>query len=143
MAITTAIRPEAEGPQNNASHPVLTERDLDAFRTGRAEADRLVDLLAFALAAETRQAPVPETVEQLRHQASAALSDHAFRTLHNAVDEIRREAVAEHLGRARRPPSFAALVGANLCALAIAGLVAYALAQHPATQAALAGLLAG
>ncbi|MBK1657590.1 hypothetical protein [Paracraurococcus ruber] len=143
MATTTTLRPEAAGLPEAASHPVIADRDLPAFRAGQPAEARLRDLLAFALAAETRQPPTPETIEKLRQEASAALGDHAFRYLHNAVDQIRREAVAEHLGKLRPPPGFGRLVLANLAALAIAALAAVALAGHPATLAGLAGLLPG
>lgn len=116
---------------------------LQAFRHGRAGEHRLDDLLAFALAVERGQAATPETVERLRHEAASALSDHAFRYLHNSVEQIRRDAVAEQLGRIRKPPGFVALVAANLVALALAGGAAGWLALHPETLAGLAGLFTG
>jgi len=45
----------------------------------------------------------------------------AFRFLHNRIEEIRREAIAEHAGRQPRPPSLARLALANLAALALEG----------------------
>ncbi|MFC7539406.1 hypothetical protein ACFQU2_07935 [Siccirubricoccus deserti] len=72
-----------------------------------------------------------------------ALSEHAFRYLHNTVEQIRHDAVAEHLGGLRRPPGFARMVLANLLALVLVGLAAGWVALHPETLAGLAGLLAG
>ena len=70
--------------------------------------------------------------------AIAALSDFAFRYLHNRVDEIRREAAAE---AAARPPrgGFLRLVLANLVALALAGGAWAFLARHPDLLARLTG----
>jgi hypothetical protein len=103
--------------------------------------DRLVGLVAFALAAEKGEVaapPTPEAVQSYRSQAAAALSDFSFRYLHNRVEEVRREAAAEATAGAPRPPGFLALVLANLLALAVAGAVAVWMAAHPG---ALSGLL--
>jgi hypothetical protein len=113
------------------------------FIAGRPATERTVDLMAFALAAEKRQAPTDETIDRLRQEAATTLSEYAFRYMHNAVEQIRREAMAEQLGRLGRPPGFGTLLLANLLALAIAGLAAYWLVLHPATLAGLAGLLSG
>lgn len=114
-----------------------------AFREGRGEEQRLVDLLAFALAAERQQTPTPDAIDRLRHEATAALSDHAFRYLHNTVEQVRRDAVAEHLGRFRKPPGFLSLVAANLVALALVAGAGCWLALHPETLAGLSGLFTG
>lgn len=143
MATTTTFRPDMSGPTEEPLTPSLPERDLAAFRAGRSTEDRIVDLLAFAIAAEGGQPATPETIERLRQQAEATLSDHAFRYLHNSIEQIRREAAAEQLAKLPRPPGFGTLLLANLAALAIAGLVAGWLSLHPATLAGLAGLLAG
>ena len=66
----------------------------------------MTDLLAFGLAAERGGPVTPETVERLRQDAAKALTDYAFRYLHNTVEQVRRDAVAEHLGRLRPPPGF-------------------------------------
>jgi hypothetical protein len=126
---------------------------LAAFRTGRAD-DRLAELLAFALAVEAQEAtatkdgavpapPTPEAIERLREQAARDLHDHAFRLLHNRVEEIRAEAVAEHLGRHPRPPGFPTLVLANLVALGLAAMAAAWLHGHPAILTRLFAVFAG
>jgi len=104
-------------------------------------------LLAFALAAEATGAAMPPGVAaalpQHRQAALTALTEHAFRYLHNTIEQVRRDAVAEQLGTLRRPPGIAKLVLANLLALGIAGLLAAWVALNPAIRAGLAGLLAG
>ena len=85
---------------------------------------RLRDLLAFGMAVEAGRPAGPDGVEALRRKAEAELEAHAFRVLHNQVEAIRRQAVDEHLGKARRGLSFLGAVLANLIAL---GLVAAAL----------------
>ncbi|MCB4821073.1 hypothetical protein [Roseicella aerolata] len=145
MATTTTLGPDISG-QNNAAPPVssiITDNDLARFMAGRPATERAVDLMAFALAAEKRQAPSDETIDRFRQEAATALSEYAFRYMHNAVEQIRREAMAEQLSRLGRPPGFGTLLLANLLALAIAGLVAAWLVLHPATLAGLAGLLSG
>lgn len=139
MATTTALRPEKPA---RIEMP-LPDHELTLFRAGRPAETRLIDLLAFAIAVEAGRPATPEAIEALREQASAALSDHAFRYLHNSVEQIRRDAIAEHLGQIARPLGFGKLLLANLLAIALAGLVGAWLALHPATLAALFGLLAG
>ena len=102
-----------------------------------------MDLLAFAIATKFGHPLTPEGVEQSRQAAQTALSDYAFRYLHNSIDQIRREAAAEQLAKLPRPPGFGTILLANLVALAITGGLAAWLALHPATLAGLAGLLAG
>jgi hypothetical protein len=143
MATTTTLRPETSGSSEAPLAPIIVGSDLAIFRAGRQPEDRLIDLMAFAIAAEKHQSADPDRLEQLRQEASTALSEHAFRYLHNSVEQIRREAVAEQLGRVGRGPGFGTMVAANLLALTIAGLAAYWLALHPATLAGLAGLLSG
>ena len=116
---------------------------LAAFRSGRSEAHRTADLLAFAIAAERGSAATPDVVERARQEADAALSDYSVRYLHNNIEQIRQEAVAEHLGRLRPPPGFPRLVAANLVALVVAGASAAWLWTIPEIRAALAGLLGG
>jgi len=143
MATMTSLRQDNAGPTEVSLGRPDPAQDLSAFREGRTPEDRLVDLLAFALAAEKAQAATPPVIERLRQEATATLTDHAFRYLHNSVDQIRRDAITEHLGALRKPPGFGTLLLANLVALAIAGLGAYWLATHPAIIAGLAGLLSG
>lgn len=139
-----ALQPGSPTASLGASPGAMPQETvLRTFQQGRAEEHRLDDLLAFALAVDKRHPATPETVERMRHEAAAALSGHAFRYLHNSIEQIRREAVAEELGRVRKPPGFVALVMANLVALALAGGLAGWLALHPETLAGLAGLFTG
>lgn len=116
---------------------------LAAFRGGRSEVDRTADLLAFAIATERGLAPTPDGVERARREADAALGDYCIRHLHNNVEQIRQEAVAAHLGSLRPPPSFGALVLANLVALAAAGALGAWLWTRPDIRATVVGLLGG
>ena len=144
MATTTILRPDTSGVHELPTQPSGGDDHLAAFRAGRAPEDRLIDLVAFAMATEARLPPTAAMVERTRHEASTALSDHAFRYLHNSIEEIRRTAVAEHATQAPRGPGFGRLVLANLVALAAAaGLVVGWLSLYPATLTGLAGLLAG
>ncbi|SDC81303.1 hypothetical protein SAMN04487779_1002445 [Belnapia rosea] len=118
---------------------VTAPTDPAAFRSE----DRLTGLLAFALAAERQEEASPETVALRQREAEAALCDHALRYLHNNIERLRQEAVAEQLGRLGRPPSFLRLVAANLVALAILVAAGGWLALHPETLAGVTGLLAG
>lgn len=121
---TTALAPEAAAMPGGA--------DPGAFTAGTGPEDRLIAQVAFALAAEKGlDGPPPETVQALRDQAAAALSDFAFRYLHNRVEEIRREALAEARAAQPRPLGFGAAVLANLIALALAGAVGMWMAAHP------------
>ena len=112
-----------------------------AFRTGDGPEERLIGQVAFALAAEagSGRPPGQEGIEALRAQASAALSDFAFRYLHNHAEEIRREAAQDAAAKAVRPPGFLTLVAANLVALALVGGAAATLAMNPQLLAGLAG----
>src|SRR4051812_46621671 len=92
MAAVPVAAPQlAEPPQAAPTTPA-------AFSGRWEEEDRPSDLLAYALAAEADEATaaaVPEAavVERHRRHAERALHDHAFRLLHNRIEEIRREAV--------------------------------------------------
>ena len=139
MAKIETIRPDLGNPPGMAE----AMPDLAVFRAGRSQDDRLADLLAFGIVAERGGLATPEAVDRARQEASAALSDFAFRYLHNTVEQVRREAVAEHLGQLRQPPGFLRLVLANLVALAVAGVAGWWLALHPHLLAGLSGLLSG
>lgn len=138
MANVTSIRTDhpAPGEAANAS-------PLAPFRAGRPEEERVVDLLAFAMATERALLATPEAVQQLRSNAAADLAAWALRHLHNRVTEIRQEAVQEQLGHLPRPPGFVKLFSASLLAAAIAGGAVAWLVLHPATAAGLAGLISG
>lgn len=112
-----------------------------AFRpAGAGPQETLVGQVAFAMAAESGAPPQDAAAMQdLRDKAAAALSDFAFRYLHNQAEEIRREAAAEATAAAARGPGFAALVLANLLALVLAGGAAYLLFGPPHLLAGLAG----
>ena len=139
MAKIETIRPDLGTPAG-MTQPTP---DIAAFRTGRSQDERLTDLLAFGLAADRGDPATPEAVERARQEAGAALSDFAFRYLHNTVEQVRRDAIAQHLGQLRRPPGFLKLVLANLVALAVAGAAGLWLALHPQLLAELSGLLSG
>jgi hypothetical protein len=85
---------------------------------------RLRDLLAFGMAAEAGRLP-QDGVEGLRRKAEADLHDHAFRLLHNQIEEIRRHAVEEHRARSGGGLSFRGAVGANLLAFVLLALVGF------------------
>lgn len=110
---------EAEQPASSPGQAATADLGLEAFRSGRDD-DRLVDLLAFAMAVEQGGAP-PDRAEiaRLRGLAATELSQEALRILHNQVQEIRREAVAEELAGLRRPLGFGTVVLANLLAIGI------------------------
>ncbi|MBX6373361.1 MAG: hypothetical protein IRZ13_03890 [Acetobacteraceae bacterium] len=126
---------------------------LAAFRTGRGD-ERLAELLAYALAVEAHEAatakgeapaspPTAEAIERLREQATRDLHEYSFRLVHNRIEEIRAEAVAEYLGRHPRPPGFASLVLANLLALGLAAIVAGWMHGHPEILARLLAAFGG
>lgn len=143
MATTTAMRPELSGPTEAPLIQRAPTREIENYRAGRSPEDRVLDLLAFAIATEAGHAPTAEGMLQSRQAAQSALSEYAFRYLHNSIEQIRREAAAEQLAKLPRPPGFGAILLANLLALGIAGGAAAWLALHPATLAGIAGLLAG
>lgn len=143
MATTTALRPDMSGPTEIPLIQGPLAREVASYRAGRPPEDRVLDLLAFAIATEAGHPLTPEGLERSRQAAQSALSDHAFRYLHNSIDDIRREAAAEQLAKLPRPPGFGTILLANLIALAIAGILGAWLALHPETLAGLAGLLAG
>lgn len=140
MANIETIRPIGAGAPLQSADPAAP--GLAAFQGGPGE-DRLTGLLAFALAAERRADAGPESVAQLRREAETALTDHAFRVLHNNVETLRRDAVMEHLGHLPRPPGLLRLISANLVALLLVGAAAGWLALHPQHLAGITGLLAG
>ncbi len=107
-----------------------------------AEETRIRDLLGFALAVQAGRIG-PDGIEPFRRRAEAELTDHAFRTLHNEAERIRREAAAEERARMPAGGGFLRAVAANLCALVVfaAAGIALALADPglPARLAQLAG----
>ena len=142
-----SVRPVAAGaapsagPSSGPTRAAATLPPPAAFRLGDTAEDRLIGQVAFALAAEAGpgSAQSREAIEALRAQASTALSDFAFRYLHNRAEEIRREAAREATAAARKPPGFLTLVLANLIALALAGAAGVALAMNPHLLAGLSG----
>jgi hypothetical protein len=113
-----------------------------AYRLGDGPEERLIGQVAYALAAEAGPGQQPrgrEAVEALRAQATTALSDFAFRYLHNHAEEIRRGAAAEAAARAPKPPGFLLLVLANLVALGLAAAGAIAVVANPHLLAGLIG----
>ncbi len=128
-------------PDGQSTGPLAAYPPLAVFRAGRSEAERTADLLAFAVAADRGLPQTPDGIERARQEADAALGDYSLRYLHNAVEQIRQEAIAAHIGRLRKPPGFLALVFANLVALVLVGVLGTWLYTRPEVWAALAGLL--
>lgn len=121
----TRIKPLPSDLPTEPLHP-------EQFRQGApAGEDPIIGRVAFALATERGEPAAPEVVERLRNEAAAALSTYAFRYLHNATEEVRRQAIAEHVGRLRPPPGFLRLLLANLLALGIAAGIAGWAATQP------------
>lgn len=110
---------ETPPPEPAPAAPPLALRDVLA-----GPETRMRDLLAFALAAEAGRPVPPGAIETLRNKAEAELQAHAFRLLHNQVETIRREAVAEQISRMPRGLSFSRVVIANLVAIAVATVLA-------------------
>lgn len=116
----------------------------DAFVSALPRDSRLQGLLAFALAAEGGDAvATPEVVRSRSAEAERLLTEHAYRLLHNRVDEIRRDAVAEHMAALRPPLGFWGVAAACLAALAVFGLGALWLVAHPQALASAVALLGG
>lgn len=147
---TTVGEPSQAGEERPAR---ALAQALAAFRSGAAD-DRERDLLAFALAAQAGDALSAETIEKRRREADAALAAWAHRYLHNRIEELRLEAVREHLAGLRPSPGFARLIlaafaGVLLAALALAwltgndGLILAAGARLGSLAATLSGLFAG
>jgi hypothetical protein len=128
-------------PDGQPTDPLVAPPPLASFRAGRSEAERTADLLAFAVAVDRGLPQTPDGIERARQEADAVLGDYSLRYLHNAVERIRQEAIAAHIGRLRQPPGFLALVVANLIALVLAGALGAWLYTRPEFWAALAGLL--
>jgi len=113
--------PEA-APDSGARRDPAAAPSPRAFLAGPET--RLRDLLAYALAAEAGRPVAPAAIEELRNKAEAELQAHAFRVLHNQVETIRRDAVAEQMSRMSRGLSFSRVVIANLVAIAVAAVLA-------------------
>jgi hypothetical protein len=131
---TTAKQAKAMPSPPNGSVPgasgdILAMPPLQGF-VSADESNRLRDLLAFAMAVEGGQPLAPAGVEAMRREADAALSAHAFRILHNRVEEIRQDAVREQMARLRPPPGFVKLILANLVALLLLAGGAVAAWRH-------------
>jgi hypothetical protein len=130
----------AAPPARPAGAPAASFPGPAAFRAGSGPEDRLIGQVAFAMAAEAGQPPRDaEAMQALRDQATTALSDFAFRYLHNRVEEIRREAAEEAASKASHGPGLGRLVLANLIGLAIAGGVVLLLLANPHLLAGLGG----
>lgn len=135
--MTTATQPPRAPGTTGAEAP----RDalapgLHEFLSGSDH--RLRDLLAYGMAVEANRPLSREGVEELRRAAEAELDAHAFRTLHNQAEAIRRQAADEQLARLPRGLSFTGVVAANLVAVALGvALLLLALLVAPAQMAGL------
>lgn len=148
----TDIRPRLrEVAEDGAASPPARSLAASAAATqvlppsafGRAAADAgsadgpapaLEDALAYgfyARAAERGREPAraageaatTEMIARYRAQATADLHAHAFRYLHNHAEQIRHDAIREHLTHLRRPPGFLKLLAASLAGALLAGLL--------------------
>jgi hypothetical protein len=149
MAMIDTTRPAPAAPEaatgaQDAADPARAPLVAGpaAWQVGQGAEDRLIAQVAFALAAERglTEPPNAEAAEAMRGQAIGALSDFAFRYLHNRADEIRQDAAAEAAAKAGRPITFGRLVLANLVALALVWGLTVVLALHPDRIAARIGL---
>jgi hypothetical protein len=141
MSETRPGMPAAAAAPNETADARPAFPGLAAFLASAPEPeDKLIAQLAFAMAAEAGTPPRDaDAIRSLRDRARAALSDFAFRYLHNRVAEIRAEAVAEASAASRRGPSFLRLVLANLVALGLCGAAFAALTANPHLIARLTG----
>lgn len=140
MANTVTLQPVAAGGGAPDKPSAATPPRLADYLSGEPDR-RLADLLAYALAVEAGpDSPGPEI---LRGRAEAELANHAARTMHNRIEEIRHEAVRDHVGSIRQPPGLLRLVFANLVALGLAGLGWLWLSQRPDLLAILRGWMGG
>jgi len=119
-----------------------------AFRSGQPE-EALQDALGYgfyARAAEDGREPArvpgePATLDMIaryRAQATADLHAYAFRYLHNHAEQIRQDAIREHLARLRRPPGFLKLVVATFVGVLLAALAIQAAGPWIEAQGGLA-----
>ena len=112
-----AARPAAPTPAASSAP------SIEAFLSPGG-AHRLRDLVAFGMAVEVGKPATPDAVDTLRRQADAELEAYAFRSLHNRVEEIRRSAIDEQLGKLRQTPGFQGIIVANLVAMIAAAMIA-------------------
>jgi hypothetical protein len=113
--------------------PVL----LPTARRLSADEDDVVTLTAYALVAAAQEIPTAEAVEARRPDAMRLLTDHAFRTLHNEVAALRRDAVSDSLAGRREGPSIWGMVGACFMALLLSSLLILWVLTQPERLAAL------
>jgi hypothetical protein len=143
MATIQSLRGDVPAADAAANDSAPASGEIRLWLAGRPAEERVVNLVAFAMATERGLVVTPETMQAQRDQAYSVLATYSIRNLHNRVLEIRQEAVLEHLGRVARSAGFIKIVMANMLALILAGSIAGALYLHPETLAALAGLLPG
>lgn len=134
--MTTATPARSSATTGTDPQQDMLAPPLQAFLT---EPDhRLRDLLAYGMAVEANRPLSREGVEDLRRAAEAELEAHAFRTLHNQAEAIRRQAADEQLARIPRGLSFTGVVAANLAAVALGiALLLLALLLAPAQMGSL------
>ncbi len=122
MPKVETLRPDMSAQSQQAAP------DLSAF--GAEGPGRLAGLLAYALAVESGAPATPEEIARLRARAEAELDAHAVKALHNRIQEIRAEAVIEHLAHLPRPLGFLGAFGASLLALLVGAVFAAWLTGH-------------
>lgn len=142
----TEIRPRLRDVTDDAARPVSSQGVAalaaaattqvlapSAFRSGDPD-EALQDSLSYGLyarAAEDGREPARapgeaatlEMIARYRAQATADLHAYAFRYLHNHAEQIRHDAIREHLGHVRRPPGFLKLVVATIVGVLVAGAI--------------------
>lgn len=132
MSGTNTVRIDPVATPAAATAPAIEPALFRAGRDPDDTAGQLIDRVAFAIAVERRTAAAsPETLDQLRNEATVALTNFAFRHLHNSVAEIREQAIAEHRVTLRKPPGFAALLLASMIGSAIVATAVLWLQAHP------------
>lgn len=124
-----------------------------AFRRfGSGEPDALEGALAYGYYARAtedgREAAGPDgsaagadMIARYHAQATGELHAYAFRYLHNHTEQIRQDAIRDHLVALRRPPRFATLVLAAVSGVLLAELLLQDLAPWVAAQGGIAGLI--
>jgi hypothetical protein len=140
-------------PAASSVQPTTQVLPPSAFRSGQPD-EALQDSLGYGLyarAAEDGREPAraqgePATrdmIARYRAQATADLHAFAFRYLHNHAEQIRQDAIREHLGRMRRPPGFLKLVIASAAGFALALSAMHTLLPMLEAQGGIAAIIEG
>lgn len=123
--------------QVQAPTELPTATPLPAAKRISADENDVVVLTAYALVAAAREVPTAEAVEARRSDATRLLTEYAFRTLHNEVMTLRRDAVSDYLAGRREGTSIWRLVGACTVALMLSSVFVLWVVTQPERLAAL------